>query len=78
MWVEFYFNKVENQDLENETRVKTRVKTREKILELISENQKITNQELADKLELTIKGIEWQIKKLKEQGKLERIGGAKG
>jgi len=74
MWVEFYFNKVENQDLENETRVKTR----EKILENISENPNITNQELADKLELTVKGIEWQIKKLKEQGKLERIGGAKG
>ena len=35
-------------------------------------------QELADELELTVKGIEWQIKKLKEDGKLERIGGAKG
>jgi hypothetical protein len=67
-------NKIEN----TETRVKTREKTREKILEHIRVNPNITNQELADTLELTVKGIEWQIKKLKEDGKLERIGGAKG
>jgi len=47
-------------------------------LELIRVNPNITNQELADELELTVKGIEWQIKKLKEDGKLKRIGGAKG
>jgi ATP-dependent DNA helicase RecG len=27
---------------------------------------------------LTVKGIEWNLKKLKEDGKLERIGPAKG
>lgn len=59
------------------TRVKTRVKTREKILELIGSNPNITNQELADELELTVKGIEWQIKKLKENGNLVRIGSAR-
>ena len=78
LWVEFYFNNTPNKIENTETRVKTRVKTREKILELISANQNITNQELADTLQLTVKGIEWQIKKLKEDGKLERIGGAKG
>jgi ATP-dependent DNA helicase RecG len=78
LWVEFYFNNTPNKIEDTETRVKTRVKTREKILEFISANPNITNQELADILELTVKGIEWQIKKLKEDGKLERIGGAKG
>jgi ATP-dependent DNA helicase RecG len=78
LWVEFYFNNTPNKIDNTETRVKTRVKTREKLLELISANPNITNQELADILELTVKGIEWQIKKLKEDGKLERIGGAKG
>ena len=78
LWVEFYFNNTPNKIENTETRVKTRVKTREKILELISANPNITNQELADTLQLTVKGIEWQIKKLKEDGKLERIGGAKG
>ncbi len=78
LWVEFYFNNTPNKIENTETRVKTRVKTREKILELISANPNITNQELADMLQLTVKGIEWQIKKLKEDGNLERIGGAKG
>ena len=78
LWVEFYFNNTPNKIENTETRVKTRVKTREKILELISANPNITNQELADTLQLTVKGIEWQIKKLKEDDKLERIGGAKG
>lgn len=74
LWVEFYFNNTTKKIEKTETRVKTR----EKILELISANQNITNQELADTLELTVKGIEWQIKKLKEDEKLKRIGVAKG
>jgi ATP-dependent DNA helicase RecG len=78
LWVEFYFNNTPKKREDIETRVKTRVKTREKILDLISANPNITNQELADNLKLTVKGIEWQIKKLKEQGNLKRIGGAKG
>jgi ATP-dependent DNA helicase RecG len=78
LWVEFYFNNTRKKIEDSKTRVKTRVKTREKILELIRVNPNITNQELADELELTVKGIEWQIKKLKEDGKLKRIGGAKG
>ncbi len=78
LWVEFYFNNTPKKIENTETRVKTREKTREKILEHIRVNPNITNQELADTLELTVKGIEWQIKKLKEDGKLERIGGAKG
>ncbi len=67
----FYFNKVGDKDLKNS-------ETRVKILELISKNPNITNQELADELELTVKGIEWQIKKLKEDGELKRVGPAKG
>jgi hypothetical protein len=74
LWVEFYFNNTSNKKENTETRVKTR----EKILEIISTNPNTTNQELADTLELTVKGIEWQIKKLKEENKLQRIGGAKG
>ncbi|MBD3843947.1 MAG: winged helix-turn-helix domain-containing protein, partial [Campylobacterales bacterium] len=40
---------------------KTRVKTRVKILELIEKYPTITNQEIADTLEMTVKGVEWQI-----------------
>ena len=49
-----------------------------KIISLIKENPSITIHELADKIGLTVKGVEWNIKKLKEKGKLKRIGPAKG
>jgi len=60
------------------TRVKIRVKTGVKIIALIKENPLITIPELAEKIGLTVKGVEWNIKKLKEKGKLKRIGPAKG
>ena len=44
---------------------KTREKTREKILALIAANPSITTAELANRLGITPKGIEWQIGKLK-------------
>ncbi|MCK5294373.1 MAG: winged helix-turn-helix transcriptional regulator, partial [Arcobacteraceae bacterium] len=44
--------------------VESSVKTRVKILELLNKNSNITNQELADILNLTLKGVEWQIKQL--------------
>lgn len=61
-----------------ETMVEIRVKTRVKIISLIKENPSITIPELAEKIGLTAKGIEWNIKKLKEKGKLKRIGPTKG
>ena len=60
------------------TREKTRVKTREKTIDLIKNNPKITSAELAEILEITVKGVEWNIKKLKEKGIIKRIGPAKG
>ena len=65
-----------------ETRVKTRVKTREKtrgkILRLIAENPKISMEDMAANLGITSKGVEWQVKKLKGEGYLKRVGPAKG
>ena len=58
--------------------VKTVVKTVEKIIALIKENPKITQKELSEKTGLTIRGVEWNLKKLKEEGILKRIGSAKG
>ena len=59
-------------------REKTREKTREKILYFITHHSKITIQELAYKTGLSIKGVEWQIQKLKKAGYLKRVGPAKG
>ena len=53
-------------------------KTREKILLLIQENPVITIAELAEKLKLTVKGVEWQLSKLKNEGAIIRIGADKG
>lgn len=63
---------------DSKTREKTRGKTREKILLLIQENPVITTAELAEKLKLTVKGVEWQLTKLKNEGAIIRIGADKG
>ena len=60
------------------TVVKTVVKTVGKILSLINENPKITREELSAKTGLTIRGVEWNLAKLKQKGLLKRIGPAKG
>jgi ATP-dependent DNA helicase RecG len=55
-------------------RVKTRVKTGVRILDLMRSNPTITREELAGALGLTIKGIDWQIARLKRKGGLRRVG----
>ena len=57
---------------------KTREKTREKIIDLIKEDATITTKELAEALDITSKGVEWHIQKLKKEGILNRIGAKKG
>ena len=51
---------------------------KEKILALIRENNKITTHELAEALSLTDKGVEWQLKQLKDKKVIIRIGADKG
>ena len=60
------------------TREETREKTREKITIAIKENPEIRITELAKQLNLTKKGVEWQMNKLKESGRIIRIGPDKG
>ena len=57
---------------------KTREKTRETIRKKMKENPKITTQNLASQIGVNVKTIEWHIKKMKEQGVLERKGPDKG
>jgi len=57
---------------------KTVEKTVEKIVLFMKENPKITIKELVEKTGLTRRGVEWNIAKLKEAGKIKRIGPAKG
>jgi len=59
-------------------REKTREKTREKILSVLKATPYITINELAEMLGISQKGVEWQIAKLKKEGRIKRIGSDKG
>ena len=76
-----------------ETRVKTRVETRvessvksrakklssaEKILSYLVANPTATAHELSIVVNLTIKGVEWNLKSLTESGRLRHVGPTKG
>lgn len=60
------------------TREKTTQKTRGKILAAIKETPATTSKDLAEITGITIKGIEWQLKKLQTQGIIRRVGPDKG
>lgn len=67
----------EDQKTKVETIVKTKVKTKVKLLELMTQKPDITREELAKNLDLTISGIDWNIRQLKKSGKIKRIGSDK-
>ena len=60
------------------TRGKTREKTREKIVQLIRDNPTITMDQLAESLEVSVKGVEWQLNSLKRDNVIKRVGPDKG
>ena len=61
-----------------EKKQKSKGKSKEKIVRLISENPKITTNELAKLSGLSVAGVEKNLRQLKEQNKLRRIGPDKG
>ena len=50
----------------------------ETLLNLIKQNPTITQAQLMDKLSLTRRGVEWQIKSLKNKGLIIRVGATRG
>jgi len=60
-----------------ESAEKTRVKTREKILSILKATPYITINELAEIVGISQKGVEWQIVKLKKEGRIKRSDTAK-
>ena len=54
------------------------MKSSVEILEIIRNNNKVTRQNMADILGITIDGVDWNIRKLRKEGKLKRIGPDKG
>jgi ATP-dependent DNA helicase RecG len=72
------FQRPVKTDSSGKTREKTMEKTREKIIRLISNNSHITAAELSIEIELTVKGVEYHLNKLKSKKIIERIGSDKG
>lgn len=60
------------------TKEKTKGKTKEKIIHHIKQDPGITAARLAEELELSVAGVEWNLRKLKEEGKIRRVGSKKG
>ena len=67
LWVEFRF-----------APRKSREKTRERILELTENEPGISMKSMAEELGISRQAVEWQVRKLKTQGRLRRLGPAKG
>lgn len=57
---------------------KATAKTRVKILELMKKNSKISIPQVAEILNLSVKGVDWQVNELKKTSLIERIGPANG
>lgn len=66
-----------SETMSEKTSVKTSVRTSVRILEYIQENSIITIPEMAKNLNKTTRAIEMAISKLKQKGKLKRIGSKK-
>ena len=62
-----------SQTMENTTQ-----KTTEKIIRILKDRPYTTAGQLAEELGLTIDGVDYNIRKLKKQGRIVRIGGDKG
>ena len=65
-------------EMEQESSLKGSLKSSQKILELISASPNITISEIADRLGMTTRGVDKNIKRLKEQGVIRRVGPDKG
>ena len=66
-----------NEDRLKTTARKSRVNSKDEILRLMKDNPSITISELAESLRLTIKGIEYQITKMRKQKIINREGSRK-
>ena len=71
-------NSGQPMEMEQESSLKGSLKSSQKILELISASPNITISEIADRLGMTTRGVDKNIKRLKEQGVIRRVGPDKG
>ena len=58
--------------------VKTVVKKEDEIVAILADNPSATRQQLAKATGLTVRGVEWNLKGLKDSGRIRRVGPDKG
>ena len=75
--VTFRYNKPFDET-SDKTGKKNGEKTTQKILEAIEADPQITRHELAKVTGISESGVKWQLKKLKDEGIIERVGSLKG
>ena len=71
-------NSGQPMEMEQKSSLKSSLKSSQKILELISASPSITISEIAVRLGMTKRGVDKNIKRLKEQGIIRRVGPDKG
>ena len=70
-------DKAGEKNREKTTQITTQ-KTTQKILDAIRKNPQISRQELAKITGISESGVKWQLKKLKDEGIIDRVGSLKG
>ncbi len=66
------------EKLRRKTKEKKQGETKEKIIKLMKDNPVITYKEIMEELSLSRSGVEYAVRKLRETGRVERIGADKG
>lgn len=66
------------ESMGNEPEAENQLKTVDRILTLLKENPQYTARELAGAIGISAKGIEKQLSKLKLEGRIRRVGPARG
>lgn len=70
--------KKEGEKTTQKTNQKTNQKTKDRILQMMREQPEIPQEQIADNVGITIKGVKYHIRNLKKEGKIERVGSDKG
>ena len=63
---------------DGKTVVKTVVKKEDEIVAILADNPSATRQQLAKATGLSVRGVEWNLKALKDAGRIHRVGPDKG
>ena len=74
----FFGNLLDNREMKIKSNVESKEKSKEKIMRFISENPQITTNQLVELANLSIAGVEKNLRQLKEQNLIRRVGPDKG